>query len=226
MMRFEDVWRELKFYSEYRSLPEKDKSVLLPILEEELEVRKARRIQYLLTRSGIKAIKRLADFNWTASPKLPRENFMKFVKSDWIREARNLVLIGPTGIGKTHLGDALCHEAIKQGIPTSRITCFELVSKLKSGRNKLPLIRHYATVKVFCLDELGYVFPSQEEANDIFQILSKRSELLPTLVTTNLIPSQWGKIFESSTASAILDRLSLKGTFLTLEGKSYRSRVR
>jgi DNA replication protein DnaC len=77
---------------------------------------------------------------------------------------------------------------------------------------------------VLCLDELGYVFPSQEEANDLFQIFSKRSELASTVVTTNLVPSDWGKIFEAATATAILDRLSLNGTFLTLEGKSYRSK--
>jgi DNA replication protein DnaC len=100
------------------------------------------------------------------------------------------------------------------------------VRRLKAGRNKDTLIRYYSTVKVFCLDELGYVFPSQEEANDIFQIVSRRCELLSTLVTTNLVPSRWGSIFEASTATAILDRLSLKGTFLTMEGKSYRSRVK
>jgi DNA replication protein DnaC len=74
------------------------------------------------------------------------------------------------------------------------------------------------------MDELGYVFPTQEQANDIFQIISKRSELASTIVTTNLIPSQWGKIFEASTATAILDRLNLNGNFITCEGRSYRSK--
>jgi DNA replication protein DnaC len=74
------------------------------------------------------------------------------------------------------------------------------------------------------LDELGYVFPTQEEANDLFQIISKRSEMASTIITTNLAPSQWGKIFEAATAAAILDRLSLKGTFLTFGGDSYRRR--
>lgn len=226
MIPIEELWQELKFTSSIKILSEQAKEILHPIFTEELDVRRARRIQYLLQRSGIKNIKRLADFDWKASAKLPKQDFMKFFHSNWIDDARNLVLIGPAGVGKTHLGDGLCHEAIKQGIPTARVTCFELVAKLKNSRNRYMLIRYYSTIKVFCLDELGYAFPSQEEANDIFQIISRRSELLPTLVTTNLLPSQWGKIFESATASAILDRLSLKGTFLTLEGKSYRSKVR
>ena len=71
---------------------------------------------------------------------------------------------------------------------------------------------------------VGYVFPSQDEANDIFQIISKRSELTPTIVTTNLVPSQWDKIFEAATATAILDRLNLNGCFITWAGRSYQSR--
>lgn len=86
------------------------------------------------------------------------------------------------------------------------------------------MLQYYSSIKVLCLDELGYVFPNQDEANDIFQIISKRSELTPTIVTTNLVPSQWGKVFEASTATAILDRLSLSGCFITCEGKSYRSK--
>ena len=85
-------------------------------------------------------------------------------------------------------------------------------------------IQYYSTLKVFCLDELGYLSASQEEANDIFQIISKRSEIGSTLVTTNLVPSQWGKVFEAATATAILDRLNMNGVFLTLEGKSYRTK--
>ena len=85
-------------------------------------------------------------------------------------------------------------------------------------------MHYYSTVKLLCLDELGYVFPTQEQANDLFQIISKRSELVSTIVTTNLIPSQWGKIFEASTATAILDRLSLNGNFITCEGRSYRTK--
>ena len=74
------------------------------------------------------------------------------------------------------------------------------------------------------IDELGYVVPTKEQADWIFQIFSKRAEVTTTLVTTNLVPSQWGKIFDSVTASAILDRLSMNGKFITFEGRSYRSK--
>jgi DNA replication protein DnaC len=79
-------------------------------------------------------------------------------------------------------------------------------------------------VPVLCLDEVGYVLPSREHGDYLFQIISKRVEIGTTIVTTNLMPFQWGKVFDSVTASAILDRLSMNGTFVTFEGRSYRNR--
>jgi DNA replication protein DnaC len=97
-------------------------------------------------------------------------------------------------------------------------------SKLAKAKSVFSFIEYYGKVPLLCLDELGYVFPTKEQADCIFQIISKRSEVRTTVITTNLIPSQWGKIFDSTTASAILDRLSLNGRFIIFEGRSYRSK--
>lgn len=222
MTKILEAWKDLKFVSDIDHLTSEDAQRVLPILEAECVARKHRQIQYLLNRSGIKRIKLLGDFDWKINPKLPKEEILEFSKSPWIKQSKNLVLVGPAGVGKTHLATSLCHEAIQEGQTALFISCFDLVGKLKSSRNKHSLIQYYSGVRVLCLDELGYVFPSSEEASDIFQIVSKRSEIASTIVTTNLIPSQWGKIFDPATATAILDRLNMRGTFLTLEGKSYR----
>ena len=224
MTPINQIWEQLKFVSDCSSLAEEQIKTILPILKEEALAREIKRIKYLLQRSGIKRIKRLEDFDWKFNPQLPRNEIMRFSESPWIAELKNLVLIGPSGVGKSHLASAFCYKAIQKGIPTAFITCFDLVNKLKRSTSKHTMLLYYSTVKLLCLDELGYVFPTQEQANDIFQIISKRSELAPTIVTTNLIPSQWGKIFEASTATAILDRLNLNGSFITCEGRSYRSK--
>ena len=136
----------------------------------------------------------------------------------------NLVIIGPAGVGKTHVATALCHDAVMKGRQTVFVSLFDLTAKLVKAKNVYSLIDYYARVPVLCLDELGYVIPSKDQADAIFQIVSKRTETGTTIVTTNLVPSDWGKIFDTATASAILDRLSLNGRFITFEGRSYRSK--
>jgi len=224
MTQIQKTWTQLKFVSDYSSLTTEQVKTILPILQEEASARDVKRVRYLLQRSGIKRVKRFEDFDWKFNPKLPRNKIIGFSESSWITEVKNLVLVGPSGVGKSHLASALCYKAIQQGIPTAFVTCFDLVNKLKRSKNKHTMLQYYSSVKVLCLDELGYVFPNPDEANDIFQIISKRSELTPTIVTTNLIPSHWGKIFEAATATAILDRLNLNGEFVTCEGRSYRSK--
>ncbi len=147
---------------------------------------------------------------------------MSFVNSTWIDGAANLVLIGDTGLGKSHIGSALCYEAILQGHSTACLTAFDLTSKIQKALSPTSKIEYYARLKVLCIDELGYTYHKKEDTDILFQVISKRSEILPTLITTNLPPKEWGSIFTGAAASAILDRLSFNGRFLTFEGRSYR----
>lgn len=224
MTRIQETFKALKFISDPSSLTQEQVKVLLPVLEEEMGTRRTRRTQRLLDRSGLKPIKKVEDFDWKFNPKLPREELTQMIQTSWAQEARNFMLIGPGGVGKTHLAKGACYKAIQQGTPAVFITCSDLIGKIKQSRNKTALLDYYSTVQLLCIDEIGYVFPDPKEANDIFQIISKRSEVASTMVTTNLLPSQWAKVFEASTATAILDRLSLNGSFITCEGRSYRSK--
>jgi len=186
MTQIRQIWNQLRFASDCSTLTEEQVKAVMPILKDEVSAREVKRIRYLLQRSGIKKIKRLEDFDWKFNPKLPRTDIMELHRSSWDGEVRNAVLIGPSGVGKSHLASAVCYSAIQKGIPTAFITCFDLVNKLKRSTSKYTMSQYYSNVKLLCLDELGYVFPSQEQANDIFQIISKRSEIASTIVTTNL----------------------------------------
>ena len=224
MTPLSELWKSFRFLSDHQALSEQERTFLSTFLAEESRLREHKRIEYLMRKSGMKRVKRLSDFDWTFNPKIPRDKIMEFVHTQWLKQPSNLVLIGPAGVGKTHLATALCYEAILQGHQTVLLSLFDLTAKLNKARNLYSLIDYYARVPVLCLDELGYVVPTKEQADWIFQIFSKRAEVMTTLVTTNLIPSSWGKIFDSVTASAILDRLSMNGKFITFEGRSYRSK--
>ncbi len=176
----------------------------------------------LLRMSGIRQVKTLAQFDWHFNPKIAKDDLLGFVNSRWIEQAFNLVLIGDTGLGKSHIASSLCYEAILQGYSSFFISAFDLCSRIKKAINPTFKIDYYAKVRVLCIDEIGYTYHKKEDCDILFQIISKRTEILPTIVTTNLPPKQWGAIFSGSVASAILDRLSFNGKFITFEGRSYR----
>jgi DNA replication protein DnaC len=222
MMTFSELWNHFRLIGDPAALSKEELAFLERFLTEQYELREKKRIQFLMRGSGIKRVKFLDDFDWTFNPKIPRDKIMEFLHTEWLKRPSHLVLIGPAGVGKTHIASAICHDAILKGYQTVFIPLFDLTAKLSRAKNLYSLIDFYARVPVLCLDELGYVLPSKEQADAIFQIISKRTEVATTLLTTNLIPSDWGKIFDAVTASAILDRLSMNGRFITFEGRSYR----
>lgn len=223
MTSLPDLWKHFKLLSDPQAYPE-DQAFLEKFLSHEHDLREQKKRARLLRISGIRGPRLLSDFDWTFNPKIPREKVMEFIATDWLKRPCNLILIGPSGVGKTHIASSLCYDAVTKGKQTIFSTLFDLTAKLTKAKGVYSLIDYYARVPVLCLDELGYVLPSREHADCLFQIISKRSETATTLVTTNLIPSQWGKVFDSVTASAILDRLSMNGSFITFEGRSYRKK--
>jgi len=224
MTTLSDLWKHFRFLTDQETIPADQKTFLHHFLLEEYKKREIRRIEYLMKMSGMKRVKLLTDFDWKFNPKIPRDKIMEFMQTDWLKVPANLVIIGPAGVGKSHVAAALCHDAVMRGKQTVFTSLFDLTAKLSKAKNIYSLIDYYARMPILCLDELGYVIPSKEQADAIFQIVSKRSETGTSIITTNLVPSDWGKIFDTATASAILDRLSLNGRFITFEGRSYRSK--
>jgi DNA replication protein DnaC len=224
MTRLESLWSSFRLLSEQNSFSADELALLERFLEEESRHRQARKIGYLLARSGIKRVKTLGEFDWKFNPTIPREKLMEFMAHPWLTKPCNLVIIGPAGVGKTHLAQALCHDAVMKGHQTIFLSLFDLMGKIAKAKSLYAAIDFYARVPILCLDEIGYAFPSKDQADAIFQIIAKRAETKTTIMTTNLVPSQWNKVFDATTATAILDRLTMNGTFLTMEGRSYRSR--
>jgi DNA replication protein DnaC len=224
MTNLYEFMKHFRLLSNPEDYSPEEREFLDKFLAREYALKEQKKREHLLRMSGITRVKLLADFDWTFNPKVPREKIMEFMQMDWLKKPCNLVLIGPSGVGKSHVASAICYDAVTKGKQTVFLTLFDLTAKLTKARSVYSLIDYYAKVPVLCLDEVGYVMPTREQADYLFQIVSKRVEVGTTIVTTNLIPSQWGKVFDSVTASAILDRLSMSGTFVTFEGRSYRNR--
>ena len=223
-MNLSDLWKTFRLITDPASLSEKEKEFLFAFLAEEQKRREQKRIEYLMKMSGIRRVKLFTDFDWVFNPKIPRDKIMEYMHTEWLVKPSNLVLIGPAGVGKSHISTAFCHDALMKGHQTVFSSLFDLMARFSRAKSIYGLIDYFVRVPVLCLDELGYVVPTKEQADILFQIISKRTELGTTIVTTNLTPSQWGKVFDTVTASAILDRLSMNGRFITFEGRSYRSR--
>lgn len=224
MTRRAELWAQFRLLSDLNAFCPEEQALLERFLDEESRLRQAKKIAYLLARSGIKRVKTLGDFDWTFNPRIPREKLLEFMAHPWLKGPCNLVLIGPAGVGKTHLAQALCHDAVMKGHQALFLSLFDLMAKISRASNLYNAIEFYAKIPVLCLDEVGYAFPSKDQADAIFQVIAKRAEAKTTIMTTNLVPSQWNKVFDATTATAILDRLTMNGTFLTMEGRSYRSR--
>lgn len=222
MNNLEPLLKELGCKTPAEEIASDRQDMILDFLKMESEYRRQYKIKRLLSISGLKQAKTLDQFDWLFNPKISKEEILTFVNSPWIEKAFNLVLIGDTGLGKSHVAAAICYEAILRGYPTACITAFDLVSRIHKAYNPASKIDYYAKVRVLCIDELGYTYHKKEDTDILFQIISKRNEILPTIVTTNLAPKEWGSIFSATAASAILDRLSFNGRFITFEGRSYR----
>jgi DNA replication protein DnaC len=192
-MSLSELCGRFKILTDIQTLSKEKKAFLLKFLLGEYQRREHRRIQYLIKMSGVKRVKILADFDWTFNPKIPRDKIMEFINTAWLKSPCNLVLLGPAGVGKTHIATALCHDSLMKGRQTVLLTLFDLTAKLAKAKNIYTFIEYYAKMPVLCIDELGYVIPTKEQADALFQIVSRRAEMGTTIVTTNLIPSHWGK---------------------------------
>ena len=103
MTTLSDLWKTFRFLTDLETIPEDKKAFLHDFLMEEYRKREIRRIEYLLKMSGIKRTKLLSDFDWKFNPKVPRDKIMAFMQTDWLKIPANLVIIGPAGVGKTHV---------------------------------------------------------------------------------------------------------------------------
>jgi len=193
----------------------------------ELEVRNYNATHAMVKVAGFPHLKEMKDFEFDFQPKINKQQFLDFESLRFLENNSNILLIGNSGVGKTHLATAIGMAAAKKRISTYFIKCHDLIVQLKKAHleNRLDTrIKHFSKYRLLIIDEIGYLPIGEEEAKMFFQLIDMRYEKKSTIITSNINLSDWGKIFaDSLIASAILDRLVHYSSIVNILGSSYRT---
>lgn len=191
------------------------------------------RSRTLLTRiAGFPAIKTLDDYDFEFASGAPKQLLLELSTLAFVERAENVLLLGPSGVGKTHLAIALGYKATQAGIKTRFISAVDLMLQLASaqrqGRLKESLRRAVQTPKLLIIDEIGYLPLGRDEANHFFQVVANRYERGSIVITSNLPLTQWDAAFagDSTMTAAMLDRLLHHAHVALITGESYRLKER
>jgi DNA replication protein DnaC len=202
---------------------------LAAVLEREVSARSASGAQLRIRAAGFPARKTLEDFDFDAQPAI-RQQIAALASGAFLTEARNTVLLGPPGTGKTHLAISLGITAARHGHRVLFATATDWVTRLTDAHRhgllpkELTRLRRYGLIIV---DEVGYLPFEQDAANLFFQLVSSRYEHASLILTSNLPFSGWGGVFgDQAVAAAMIDRIVRHADVLTLKGASYRLRGR
>jgi DNA replication protein DnaC len=173
-------------------------------------------------------IKPIETFQFEAAADLDVRQIKELLGGQYILEARNVIFLGRSGTGKTHLATALGMEACRQGVRTRFVTGCALANELIEARDEKLLSRvmkRYRSYGLLIVDELGYVPFSKEGAELLFQVLAERHEKKSVIITTNLGFGDWTQIFGDPTlTAALLDRITHKAHVINCSWESYRLR--
>jgi len=199
---------------------------LLGVLEQEIHQRENNRIQRGIKQAAFPVIKTLENFDFKAIPSLNKPRVLKLMQGEYIRKKENIILVGSSGVGKTHIAIALGYEACRQGLRVKFYTAAGLINELLAAQQEYRLNRlekQWLVPHVIILDELGYVPFSKMGAELLFQFCAARYERGSIIITTNLEFPKWTEILgDEQMTAALLDRLTHNAHILNINGDSYR----
>ena len=200
---------------------------LLQLAEVETSDRGARRIERLLKRSQLPPDKTLATMDPKRFPVKVRRIMPTLCEGDFVKRAENVLVFGLPGRGKTHCVAAIGHELVQRGYHVLFVKTFAIVQQLLAAKRDLRLekeLRRLDRFDVLILDDIGYVQQNREEMDVLFTLLAERYERRSVMITSNLVFSQWDKIFKDPmTTAAAIDRVVHHSVILEMTGKSIRS---
>jgi DNA replication protein DnaC len=222
------TWEEIA--AQARDLGWSHEEYLAAVLERQAADRESAGTMMRIRTAHFPAIKTLEDFNYDHLPSLRRDLLAHLATATFVAKANNVILLGPPGIGKTHLAVGLGVKAAQNGYSVLFDTASQWITRLATAHNagqleaELKKIRRY---KLIIIDEVGYIPFDTDAANLFFQLIASRYEQGSIIVTSNLPFGRWGETFSDDVvAAAMIDRLVHHAEVLALSGESYRTRAR
>jgi DNA replication protein DnaC len=198
------------------------------ILQDELAVRNDRLLERRVKAASFRELKALDNFDWSFNPSIQKKQVFDLATCRFVREARDLLFLGPPGVGKSFLVQALGYQAIKQGHVVLYRSIFDVVrdflhDEALAGQEKVLL--RYLKPDLLIVDDMGMKQLPKRSGEYLFEIIMRRYETRSTIMTSNRPLDDWGKLIgDVPSATAILDRFLHHAEIITITGKSYRLR--
>ena len=217
-------------YPSYIDIAVKDNKslteLLLELTKKEIEYRDERASQIQVTVSAFPYKKEISDFDFDYQPSINKQEILELNTLGFLERHENILFVGPSGVGKTHLATSIGITAAKKRYSVYFISCHDLITQLNKAHyeNKLESrIKHFCRYELLIIDEIGYLPVDKQGANLFFQLIAKRYEKHSTIITTNQTFNKWGEVFSDNVlANAILDRLLHHSCVINIRGNSYR----
>lgn len=202
---------------------------LYRLTSKEVEVRQENRVKSSIKKARFPKQKHLVDFKFQEVPSINKQTIIELATGNFLADSTNLIFYGKPGLGKTHLAISIGRELCLKGFKVIFFTGCELVQELKRAKDDLALTQYFKklrTVDLVIIDELGFIPFEKQEADLLFQFISDRYERGSVLITSNLVFSEWEKVFQDKiTTAAVIDRLIHYSVIIELrEDDSFRTK--